>query len=169
MLHNNCLQCLRIEPNSWIQHSGGEFTQAFCLHCQSSLSIVVLESCSKGFQSIILGHSCKNSSSTKDDYSCKFFSVSCSPRTAASPACNKFATADLQIYACGDVIVTATEYTGIQSSRAGCKSSCSLSSVGLATSAQYYWSVSEWTDCLSACGASTQDRTVSCMNSIDGG
>ena len=65
--------------------------------------------------------------------------------------------------------MTAERYTGLQTNRRGCKSSCSLSSVGISGASQYYWSVSAWGNCLAPCGGSTQERTASCMNKIDGG
>lgn len=76
--------------------------------------------------------------------------------------------ADLQVYICGDYVVSAVEFNALQETRAGCRNSCSLSSVGLSVASQYYWSVSRWGLCLAACGKSTQERTALCMNSIDG-
>lgn len=76
-------------------------------------------------------------------------------------------SADLQIYICGDLIMTATEYAELQGSRSSCISSCSLSSIGVSGASQYYWSLSDWGNCMAPCGGSTQERTASCMNSID--
>lgn len=78
-------------------------------------------------------------------------------------------SAEVQVYSCGDVVMPASDYTDLQNTRGSCRSSCSLSSTGISAASQYYWIVSEWSPCMAPCGGSSQERTASCMNSIDGG
>ena len=78
-------------------------------------------------------------------------------------------SADLNVYICGDSIMTAAEYALLQSTRGSCQGSCTLSSTTLAVPSQYYWTVSDWSTCTASCGGGTQSRTAACMNSITGG
>lgn len=76
--------------------------------------------------------------------------------------------ADLKVYVCGDIVLTADEFNNVRSADGGCPSACSLSSTPIAAASQYFWTAPDWSNCSAACGGGTMTRAATCVNSITG-
>ena len=76
--------------------------------------------------------------------------------------------ADIQLWFCGDFVITDSAYQLHKKYNATCLAACVDSSAALSLPTQYYWAVSDWGTCSATCDGGVQTRTVSCMNSIDG-
>lgn len=76
------------------------------------------------------------------------------------------------IYLCGDpnepIVLRADAYETIKANIGSCPVDC-MNSAGTSTAgSSFYWQVSAWSDCSSACNGGLQTRDVVCHSAVSG-